>query len=200
MKSEEWPTCAFCRTALPKSDEEILARLGERVDRKDPLALHNMAMDFGLGQLGLAVDQAKCIDLLRESACLGCPVAQAQLGNFYHCGDMGIQQDKEEALKYFKEAAEGGNVYARHNAGMTEGRNGNDVAAMGHLRLSASVGNRDSMEALISCFECCLLRHADLAETVQAFYLARAEMRSKDRDYYINHLKMTGKYKEEYVR
>ena len=55
-----------------------------------------------------------------------------------------------------------------------------------------------SMEILILCFEDGLLRHGDLAETLQAFYFARAEMRSDDRDSYIEYLKMTGVYKEEY--
>ena len=40
--------------------------------------------------------------------------------------------------------------------------------------------------------------HADLAEAVEAFFLARAEMRSDNRDTYIAHLKKTGEYKVEY--
>ena len=50
----------------------------------------------------------------------------------------------------------------------------------------------------ILCFEKGLLHHADLAETLRAFYLARAEMKSEHRDQYIKYLKNTGKYKEEY--
>ena len=51
---------------------------------------------------------------------------------------------------------------------------------------------------IIVCFEKGWLRHADLAETLQAMYRARAELRSEDRDEYIAHLKWTGKYKAEY--
>ena len=54
------------------------------------------------------------------------------------------------------------------------------------------------MTNLVIYFEVGMLRHADLAETTQAFYRARAEMKSDDRDQYIKHLKETGEYNEEY--
>jgi hypothetical protein len=80
-----------------------------------------------------------------------------------------------------------------------EGMNGDPVAAMRHWRLSASGGYRKSMVALLTvCFEIGLLHHNDLAETVQAMYLARAEMTSEDRSQYIEHLKRTGRYEAEY--
>ena len=56
------------------------------------------------------------------------------------------------------------------------------------------------MEGLIECFEDGLLHHGDLAETLRAFYLARAEMKSDDRDEFIEYLKENGEYKEEYER
>ena len=197
MKSgERVRTCAFCRTRLPKSDEEILARRSKRVELKDPEALCHMALDYASGNLGLPVDQTKCIDLLRESANLGFPDAQFQLGDFHLTGEMGLEPNEEKAIKYFKEAAEGGELVARHNLGSIEKDNGDHVAAMRHWRLSASGGLRWSMGALIEDFELGLLHHGDLAETLQAFYLARAEMRSEDRDQYIAYLKRTGEYEE----
>ena len=54
------------------------------------------------------------------------------------------------------------------------------------------------MENLIGCFEDGLLRHGDLAETLQGMYRSNTEMKSDDRDKYIQHLKTTGKYKKEY--
>ena len=191
-------TCAFCRTPAPDSDEEVLAQLGKRVELKDPTALRNMALFHGDGDLGLPVDQAKCVDLLRESAGLGCPCAQYNLGNFYDDGEMGLEQNKEEALKYWKNAAEGGHIRSRHNLGCVEGGSGDHVAAMRHWRLTASGGMRMSMGALIDCFEDGLLRHGNLAETLQVFYRARAELKSDDRDQYIKHLKKTGEYKEHH--
>ena len=195
---EKLSACAFCRTTLPKSDEEILARTHKRVELKDPNALLNMALDYGDGGHGLPVDQAKCIELLLESADLGCPGAQRQLGNYHHEGEMGLEQNKEKARKYFEKAAEGGHLLARHNLAFTANENGDRVAAMRHWRLSASGGYRKSMGALIECFEGGLLRHDDLAESVQAMYLARAEMKSEDRDQYIAHLKRTGEYEARF--
>jgi len=187
-------TCEFCREPLPESDRESLTPLRKRVELKDPEALFNIAMHYGLGARGLSVDQAKCIELLRESADLGCPDAQYQLGIYHYNGTMGLEQNEEEALKYYKEAAEGGHVKSWHNLGFAESSNGDRVAAMRHFRLSASGGYRISTEALISFFEVGMLRHGDLAETLQAFYRSRAEMKSEDRDKYIAYLKETGEY------
>ena len=55
-----------------------------------------------------------------------------------------------------------------------------------------------SMENLIAGFENGFLHHGDLAETLQAMYRSKAEMKSDDRNKYIQHLKTTGKYKQEY--
>ena len=198
-QNKERRQCAFCRTAVPQSNEAILAQLRKRAELKDPQALLNMAMHYGAGRLGMPADQAKCIELLCESASLGFPSAQYQLGNFYRNGEMGLEQNEKEALKYFKEAAEGGNIRAQNNLACIEGRNGDLAAAMHHWRLSASGGFRPSMKGLIIlCFADGLLHHGDLSETLQAFYRSIGEMKSGDRDQYIEHLKKTGEYKEEY--
>ena len=198
MKSGEQRTCAFCRTVAPKTDEEILARLRKRVELKDPDALLNSAMDYCFGRLGLPVDQAKCIDILRESAGLGCPDAQFNLGNFHDRGEMGLEQKEELTLKYWEEAARGGHLISRHKLGHKKLATGDFVAAMKHWRLSASGGYRDSVEPLIQSFECGVLKHGDLAKTLQDMYAARAEMKSDGRDEFIAYLKRTGKYDEEY--
>jgi TPR repeat protein len=150
-------------------------------------------LDYGYGDSGLSVDHAKCIELLRQSACLGFPEAQYQLGIFHRKGEMGLKQNEEEVFKYFKGAAEGGHVLARNHLGCMEVNNGNIVAAMRHWRLSASEGYRDSTTNLVSCFEAGLLHHGDLAESLRAFYRSRAEMSSADRDRYIEHLKESGR-------
>jgi len=191
------PTCAFCRKPMAQSDEEILARGLKRIELKDPSAMSTIAMAHGHGRLGLPVDQAKCIDLLRQSADLGDSSAQFQLGIFHHNGNMGLQRNEEEALKYYKKAAEGGYLVSRHNLGSTAAGHGDFVAAMRHWRLAASRGLKISMENLIVCFEDGLLFHGDLSETLQIFYHSRAEMKSEDRDRYIEHLKKTGEYVAE---
>ena len=157
-----------------------------------------MAMDHGYGDLGLPLDQTKCIDLLRQSADLGCPESQYQLGVFHKFGKMGLQVNEEEAIKYTEKAAEGGDLDARHNLGCTENDNGNRTAATRHWRLSAAGGLQLSMDHLILYFERGFLHHGDLSETLQAFYRSRGEMKSKDRDQFIVHLKEIGEYEDEY--
>lgn len=195
---EQALSCAFCRTALEKSDEETLAKYRKRVEHKDPKALCNMALFYRYGEHGLPVDQAKCVDLFREAASLGFPGALYQIGCFHHGGEMGLQQNEEEALKLFKEAADGGLMIARHNLGVIEYQNGNAVAALRHWRLSASAGLRGSIDYLIEDFERGLLQHEDLAKTLRAFYRAQAEMKSEDRDQFIKYMKETGEYNVEY--
>lgn len=198
-KSKERPrTCAFCRTSfLESNEEEALARLRKRVDLKDPKALCEMAMSYCNGNFGLLVDEAKCIQLLRKSADLGFPDAQYKLAAIYHKGEMGLQQNRREALKYEEKAAEGGDIFAQHSIGCSRVESGDFVAAMRHLRLSASGGHKNSSEGLIAFFEKGLLRRADLAETLRAFYCARAEMKSEERNAFIKYLKRSGKYKHE---
>ena len=180
--SGERATCAFCREPILTSDEEVLARYRKRAELKDPIALYEMAFNYGYGYYGVPVDHAKFIDLLRESAGLGYSFAHLQLGIYHNCGDIdvvdvGLEQNEEEALKHWKKAAEGGDLMAWRALGVMEHNKGNRDAAMRHWRLAASRGHRKSMECLIeNYFEDGLLQHGDLAETLQAFYLARSEM------------------------
>ena len=203
------PTCAFCKRVHPESDDDKLTLLSRRVECRDPEGLCSMAMVHGYGQLGLPVDKSKCIDLLRESADLGCPGSQHQLGVFYLNGEMGLKQNEEEALRHWEQAAESGHVQAQHSLGCIKAeqsycrntslsiRRTNHIAAMRHFRTAASAGYRISMDSLIARFELGFLHHGDLAETLQAMYRSRAELKSESRDQYIKYLKLAGEYDVE---
>ena len=192
------PTCAFCREPTQVPDEEIFLQLQKRAEHKDAEALRGLAVFHGHGRCDLPVDQAKCIELLREAAGLGSPFAHYKLATFYHIGGMGLEQNREKAIEHWKKAAGGGSLISQHNLGCAESVNGDIVAAMRHFRLAASGGYKTSMDHLIICFENGDLRHSDLAETLQVMYRSRAEMKSENRDMYIAHLKMIGKY-EDYL-
>ena len=153
--------------------------------KKPAKALYNKALNYGL-----LLDQTKRIDLLRESADLGFLGAQYQLRVFYHNGEMGLEKNEEEAMKAYKEAAKGGHILAQHNLGVAEYANGDYVAAMRYWRLSASGGYRNSMGALIDCFEEGLLQHVHLSETLQTFYRSSANMKSKGRELHIGYLQI----------
>ena len=197
-QTEDTRTCAFCRESIPRTDKECLSRLIKRVKIKDPKALHSMAMHFFHGRLGLPLDPAKCIDLMRQAADLGNAVSQYQLATFHRTGEMGLEQSVEKERKYMEKAAEGGYLMARYNLGVAEHNKGNRPGAMHHLRLSAAGGAKWSMDSMIAYFEYGLLRHADLSETLQSAYSARAELKTNGRDQYIAHLKETGEYEAEY--
>ena len=209
-------TCAFCREPMSVSDdnerslqgidlgvkrqpdEEVLVRLSKRVELKDPDALLCMALAHGRGELGLPVDQGKCIELLRESAGLGLSGALYQLGQCYQNGKMGLEQNKEKGQKYLEKAAEGGHLTSKHNLGCGEWETGDRVAAIRHWQLAAAGGFKNSLNNVILSFQEGLLHHGDLSKALQAFYLARAEIKSDDRDKYIAYLKLKGEYKEEH--
>ena len=56
-------------------------------------------MHFLHGRLGLPMNQAKCIDLMRQAADLGNAVSQYQLATFHRTGEMGLGQNEEESRK-----------------------------------------------------------------------------------------------------
>ena len=62
-------------------------------------------------------DEAAAIQQLQESAALGHPPAQLQLGELYKTGQ-GVDQDQTQARIWFERAAEGGNVLAMHRVGV----------------------------------------------------------------------------------
>ena len=157
-----------------------------------------MAIDYGHGDEGLPLDQAKCIELLREAAGLGSSAAQSQLGQFYDFGQMRLERNQEEAHKCYKAAAEGGHLRSLYNLGGMASENGDFVAALRHWRVAASRGHKKSMANLMLFFEDGLFHHDDLSESLQGFYLARAEMRSEDRDQFIGYLKNVGEYHAEF--
>jgi len=191
--------CPFCRITLRRSDEEVLSLLRKRVELKDPYATCELALLYGYGSRGLPVDQERCVVLLREAADLGCPRASSRLGSCHDFGEMGLEQNKDEACKHWKKAAEGGHFYAMFVHGNYVGLSGDHVAALRHFRLSAAGGHRGSMGTLMTCFFINgFLRHRDLAETLQAMYLARAEEKSEHRDEYNKLLKETGEYNDPY--
>ena len=92
-------------------------------------------MQYGYGQLGLPVDQDKCIDLLRESAGLGHSGAQYQLGCCHPFGQIGLERNKAEAIKWREKAVEGGDVHARYNLGCADFANGDRAAANATLSI-----------------------------------------------------------------
>ena len=90
---------------------------------------------------------ADAIQSLQESALLGYPPAQLQLGEFYKTGQ-GVEQDLGQARVWFRRSANGGNVLAMHRIGVMTARGDGGPAdsneAIGWFELAANRGLVDS--------------------------------------------------------
>ncbi len=87
------------------------------------------------------------IGKLNESAVLGHPPAQLQLGELYKLGQ-GVEQDLGQARTWFRRSANGGNVLAMHRIGVMTARGDGGLAdteeAIGWFELAANRGLVDS--------------------------------------------------------
>ncbi len=120
----------------------------------DPRALYSDAM-AGLGAAETDAESAAAIAKLRESAALGYPPAQLQLGEFYKTGQ-GVDVDLGRARTWFRRAANGGNVLAMHRIGIMTARGEGGPAdageAIGWFELAANRGLLDSQYNLGAIF------------------------------------------------
>ncbi|EJK44141.1 hypothetical protein THAOC_37349, partial [Thalassiosira oceanica] len=116
--------CEFCRTPAPKNDAESLARIQARVNKKDPEAFKFLGDQYSRGQLGLAKDAARAVELWTKASELGSAGACYHLGAVYSHG-VGAEQDVERGVRFYEKAAMRGHVRARHNLGCYECDRGN---------------------------------------------------------------------------
>lgn len=86
----------------------------------DPRTLYSDAMT-GLNAAETAGESDVAIQKLKESALLGFPPAQLQLGELYKTGQ-GVEADPEQARLWFRRSANGGNVLAMHRIGVMAAR------------------------------------------------------------------------------
>ena len=112
--------CPFCRTAKSTSDGETRER--NRMEKGDPIAIHNLGCDYRDGANGLPQDYTKALELWHRAAELGYAKAYSSMGYAYNNGQ-GVEVDKKKATYNYELAAMGGSVAARHNLGKKEARN-----------------------------------------------------------------------------
>ena len=108
--------------------------------------------------LNAAADDAQIADAivkLQDSAALGFPPAQLQLGELYKTGQ-GLEQDLGQARIWFRRAANGGNVLAMHRIGVMTARGDGGAAdtreAISWFERAASFGLVDSQYNLGAIF------------------------------------------------
>ena len=82
-------------------------------EQNDPCAQYRLGKLLLTGAEGVPKDIDAAIQLLKGSAIQGNSFAQYTLGKLYLLGQE-VQVDREEALRYFAQAAEQGNTYAQY--------------------------------------------------------------------------------------
>eukprot|EP00956_Cyclotella_meneghiniana_P020946 scaffold37567_cov36-Cyclotella_meneghiniana.AAC.3 len=112
--------CPFCNTADPKSNEETIKRISERINKyNDPGAMNVLGGFYQTGRYGLPVDPLKALELFQRASELGFDEAHFNLGINYQKG-VGVKVNKEKGLDHWKNAAMMGNAGAR---GMCQKKN-----------------------------------------------------------------------------
>ena len=173
--------CPFCRAPHPDNDDDTLAMIEARVEKKDPEAINHLGVTYCYGSIGLQKDMRKAVELWTEAAELGSIDALNSLGDAYRRGE-GVQQDSEKAAEFYKKAAMQGHIGSRNNLGCDENEKGNCNHAVRHLLISAKMGNNGSVENIKNMFMIGLAAKEHYAEALRGYQNAMEEMKSHDRD------------------
>ena len=173
--------CAFCRTPSAESDEELVERTNNLIDKGNADACNSLAGYYANGTMGLPQDMAKSNELNLKAGELGCAEAYFNLGNAYDNG-RGVEIDEEKAKYYWELAAMNGSGNARHNLGCTEGEAGNLHRACKHFILAARAGYKLSLDAVKTGFRSGIVTKDEYAQTLRAYHESQTEMKSEARD------------------
>ena len=173
--------CPFCRTPFPNDKASQLAMVQRRADKGDAEAINHLAGQYLCGNLGLAKDVPRAIELLTEAAELGSLDGMYHLGYIYFHGE-GAEQDKPRGLCHLQQAAMKGHVLCRHNLGVVEDDNGNYELAVQHWMISAKMGHEDSLSCIKVSFMKSHATKAQYAEALKGYGDAVEEMKSPQRE------------------
>ena len=140
-------TCPFCRTPFTYDKASQLAMVQKRVRKEDAEAMHFLGEQYYHGDLGLAKDVPRAIELWTEAAELGSIDAHFDLGNAYYEGD-GVEEDKPRAIHHWQQAAMKGDVKSRYILGAVELKKRNYELAVQHWMISAKMGFELSLNGI----------------------------------------------------
>jgi TPR repeat protein len=107
---------------------EIRKKLGlEQPDPKEAVDKFYLAsMRYG-GQMGIPVDRQRAVTLWKDSAELGYPPAQYQVGSIYEMGMGGETINMKRAVEWYEKAAKNGSAQAMERLGEIHEHRQNDV-------------------------------------------------------------------------
>ena len=111
----------FCRASQIISDGEHRERLKKRAKANDSVAILSLGCYYASGGFGLPQNFGKAMELWFQAGELGSTEGYYNIAQAYNEGRPGVERDAEQAKYYWKLAAMGGNMLARHNIGCYEG-------------------------------------------------------------------------------
>ena len=173
--------CPFCRTPFPADEASSLAMIRKRVDKGDAEAIFYLGYKYYFGELGLAKDVPRAIELWTEAAELGSLDAHCELGCVYYFGD-GVEEDKPRGVHHWQQAAMEGYADSRDDLGFVEYENGNHELAVQHWMISAKMGYERSLNGIKIMFKQGHATKAQYAEALVGYRDAVEEMKSPQRE------------------
>jgi len=189
-------TCPFCRkVCLTEKDEEKLAKgMKKRVESGDANAMFHMSAFFDRGSYGFPVDSEQSLELLKRAADLGHGEANWKIGMLTFDGESGFVKSKAKARMYCEKAAKEGHCQARYTLSVIEVENDNNSLAIRHIRVAAQSGHPRAIDWLTDFKEEGLISEEEIEEAKRDCDEAIEEMRTKERDRWIQYLKNMGEY------
>ena len=173
--------CPFCRTPFTHDDASKMAMVQKRVEKGDAEAIKLLGAMYYCGDLGLARDVTRAIELWTEAAELGSIDAHYHLGRVHYNGD-GVEEDTPRGIEHWQRAAMEGHVESRHNLGFHESEEKNDELAAQHWTISAKMGYEMSLHAIKEMFMEGHATKAQYAEALKGYQSAVEETKSPQRE------------------
>ena len=174
--------CPFCRTPFTRDDASMLAMVQKRVDKGDAEAINLLGDQCYQGNLGLAKDVPRAIELWTQATELGSVTAHYQLGDAYYYHGDDVAEDKPRSIHHWQQAAMEGHVLSRHALGVTEYQEGNHDLAMQHWMISAKMGHEKSLNCIKNIFKDGHATRAQYSEALLGYRDAMEEMKSPQRE------------------
>ena len=153
-----------------------------------------MAAHIENESLGLRMDESKALELTQKAADLGHPRANGYMGNHYFHGAFGFVKNESQAKLHWEVAAKKGDLISRVKLASLELCNENVDVALRHLRIAARSGHRDAISRLKYLSTVGVINEKELKASEKACDEALEEMRSEERDKFIQYLKDDGQY------
>mmetsp|Transcript_29251 Transcript_29251/g.64488 ORF Transcript_29251/g.64488 Transcript_29251/m.64488 type:complete len:349 (+) Transcript_29251:586-1632(+) len=178
--------CPLCRETIPRTTEEELIRLRQKMESKKAYAFFLIGEKYQFGLDGLKKNERKAFEHYLCAADLGHVYAKLKVALSYLVGNSDVvEMDVEEATDYLVAAAKEGCVEARFLLGAIEHSTKEDKSlAYKHWGISASFGCDRSMNSIKRGFDEGLVTEDEYERVKRHHQKANDEMKSEERNKY----------------